>query len=226
MNKNALIIGNSDGIGMAFTKRLLSKDWHVIGISRSPSSIEQPSYTHHVCDVRHQAYKGLVQKITDDEPIALCVFCVGIGEILDISDMAQEPDIIDVNLTAMVRTAAVVIPSMARAGTGHFMGISSLADDLLSSEAPSYHASKSGFSVYLESMALALRSHRVYVTNVRFGFVDTKMAKGHAKPMMMSTEKAAAHLETCMRKKPVRYTAPRIAVPLVKFRKIMMRLCM
>jgi hypothetical protein len=49
---------------------------------------------------------------------------------------------------------------------------------LLSSEAPSYHASKAGSSNYLGGLASALKTKGVHVTNVRFGFVDTKMAKG------------------------------------------------
>jgi NAD(P)-dependent dehydrogenase (short-subunit alcohol dehydrogenase family) len=35
---SALVIGNSDGIGLALTKLLLAKGWHVRGVSRSASS--------------------------------------------------------------------------------------------------------------------------------------------------------------------------------------------
>jgi short-subunit dehydrogenase len=129
-----------------------------------------------------------------------------------------------VNLHAMVRAAALVVPVMVKREKGHFIGISSLADDLISAEAPSYHASKAGFSNYLGGLALALRPHGVYVTNIRFGFVDTKMAKGNVKPFMMSVEKAADHIERCIEKKPAVYTAPRIVVPLIKLRKWMLRL--
>jgi short-subunit dehydrogenase len=137
--------------------------------------------------------------------------------------MSEEPKIIDVNLTGMVRTAAAVIPQMVKRGQGHFIGVSSLADELLSAEAPSYHASKAGFSNYLGGLALALKPKGVHVTNVRFGFVDTKMAKGDVKPFMMSVEKAVDHLESCIRIKPACYTAPKIVIPLIKFRKLMMR---
>jgi short-subunit dehydrogenase len=95
---------------------------------------------------------------------------------------------------------------------------------LLSAEAPSYNASKAGFSNYLGSLALALKFKGVHVTNVRFGFVDTKMAKSNVKPFVMSVEKAADHLETCIRKKPASYTAPFIAIPMVRLLKLMRRL--
>ena len=118
----------------------------------------------------------------------LCIYCAGIGELLDISNMEPEVGIFDVNLTGMVKTAACVIPSMAKSGKGHFIGLSSVADEMLSPEAPSYHASKAGFSNYLEGLALALKSKGVSVSNVRFGFVDTKMAKGDIKPFMITLD--------------------------------------
>ena len=154
----------------------------------------------------------------------LCIYFVGIGELLDPLNMSDEPRIIDVNLTGMVKTAAGVIPQMVKRGQGHFIGVSSVADELFSAEAPSYHASKAGLSNYLGGLAIALKSKGVHVTNVRFGFVNTKMAKGDVKPFMMSVEKAVDHLESCISKKPVCYTAPKIVIPLIKFRKLMMRL--
>ncbi|MBN1799784.1 MAG: SDR family NAD(P)-dependent oxidoreductase [Spirochaetales bacterium] len=156
-------------------------------------------------------------------PVYLCVYCVGIGELLDFSALEQEVEVINVNLLGMVKTAAAVIPHMIKQGGGHLIGLSSLADVLISAEAPSYHASKAGLSNYLEGLALALKQKGVYVSNVRFGFVDTKMAQGSSKPFMMSLERAALHLLKCIKNKPVRYTAPRIMIPLVKFRSIMLR---
>ena len=224
MRSKAILIGNSDGIGLAATRRLLDNGWDIIGISRSESPITIPAYHHHVADVGDSTYPVLLDELVSEGPFDLCVYFVGIGEFFNPLDMRTEPKVIDVNLTGMVRTAAGTIPDMVQKGKGHFIGISSLADELLSSEAPSYHASKAGFSNYLKGLALALKPKGVHVTNVRFGFVDTKMAKGDVKPLMMSTAKAVDHLETCIRKKPVCYTAPKIVVPLIKFRKLMMKL--
>jgi short-subunit dehydrogenase len=224
MRPKAVMVGNSDGIGLATTRRLLTAGWGIIGISRSESPIKNTNYHHRVVDVSNSRYSELIDELVLEGPLDLCIYFVGIGELLDTLDMSKEPNIIDVNLTGMVRTAAGVIPQMVRRGQGQFIGVSSLADELLSAEAPSYHASKAGFSNYLGGLALALKPKGVYVTNVRFGFVDTKMAKGDIKPFMMSVEKAVDHLESCISKKPVRYTAPKIVVPLVKFRKLMMRM--
>jgi len=220
----ALLVGNSDGIGLATTKRLLAAGWDIIGVSRSAAPIANKNYQHRVADVSEISYSGLMDELVKEGPLDLCIYFVGIGELLNPLDMSAEARIIDVNLTGMVRTAAAVIPRMVERGQGHFIGVSSMADELLSVEAPSYNASKAGFSNYLGGLALALKPRGVYVTNVRFGFVDTKMAKGVMKPFMMSVEKAVDHLEACMNKKPARYSAPKIMIPLLKILKIMMKL--
>ena len=225
MQGTALIIGNSDGIGLATSRELLKRGWKVVGISRSKSPIKDPDYEHIVAEVQDAQYPVVLNSALEKAKLVdLCVYSAGIGEMLDLSDMEGEAEIFTVNLLSMVKTVSLVIPWMAKRGKGHFIGLSSVADEMLSPEAPSYHASKAGFSNYLESLALALRPKGIYVTNVRFGFVDTKMAQGDVKPFMMGVERAALHVLACIEKKPVRYTAPWAVIPLVKFRNWMLRL--
>jgi short-subunit dehydrogenase len=225
MQGTALIIGNSDGIGLATTKALLKQEWHVAGISRSVSPIKDPAYEHIVAEVQDGQYPVIIKSVLEKaESIDLCIYCAGIGELLDPSNLEGEAEIFEVNLLGMVKTVSLVIPWMVKQGKGHFIGISSVADEMLSPQAPSYHASKAGFSNYLEGLALALRPKGVHITNIRFGFVDTKMAQGDVKPFMMGVERAAQHVLACIEKRPVRYTAPWAAIPLVKFRSWMLRL--
>ncbi len=222
---HALLIGNSDGIGLATTRELLKQGWRVTGISRSDSPIKDKRYRHHKAKVQDPQFLKILKSIMKTgEPIDLCIYCAGIGELLDSNDMTSEVETMEVNLMGMVKTAAAVIPIMVRNSKGHFIGLSSVADVLLSAKAPAYHASKAGLSNYLESLAMALRTRGIFVTNIRFGFVETKLAKGDVKPFMMSTEQAVHHLMKCIANKPARYTAPRIIIPLVKFRSCMLRL--
>lgn len=224
MKHRAILIGNSDGIGLATTRELLKRDYAVVGISRSESPLDAERYTHYVSEVQDPAYTDRLRSILAEwGEIDLCIYCAGIGDLLDPSSMQGEIEIFEVNLMGLVKTASCVIPMMVRRGEGHFIGLSSVADEMLSPEAPSYHASKAGFTNYLESLALALRPRGVYVTNVRFGFVDTKMAKGDKRPFMMSAERAAEHMLKCIEKKPGRYTAPWFVTPLVRFRDFMLR---
>jgi len=225
MKGRALIIGNSDGIGLGITRELLKREWTVVGFSRSKSPIEDRLYEHITCEVQDDEYPVKLKSVLEkSDSIDLCIYCAGIGEMLDLSDMGGEAEIVSVNLLGMVITASHVIPLMVKKGKGHFIGLSSVADEMLSPEAPSYHASKAGFSNYLQSLALAVRPKGIHVSNVRFGFVDTKMAKGDVRPFMMSIDKAVSHLVKCIQKKPIRYTAPRVVIPLIKFRSWFLRL--
>jgi short-subunit dehydrogenase len=109
---------------------------------------------------------------------------------------------------------------MIEARRGHFIGISSQADQIVDRFAPSYAASKAGMSSYLEGLALACKPHGVAITNVRFGFVDTAMAKAPGpKPFMVSADRAAQVIERCMHSRPIRKTFPlRMAALLWFFR--------
>jgi NAD(P)-dependent dehydrogenase (short-subunit alcohol dehydrogenase family) len=207
--KSALIIGNSDGIGLALTRRLLDLGWSVTGLSRSASPINQPAYNHAVVDVTSNDYLDILSEQTADPP-ELSAYCAGIGEPLDLDNLQIERKVFEVNLMGAVRTLELVLPAMHRRGGGHVIVLSSIADVLLFDEAPSYSASKAGLSSYLEGLALALKGTGLAITNVRFGFVDTKMAKGDKKPMMISVDRAVDYLMKCIEARPIRFTRPRL----------------
>ncbi len=208
--RRAVVVGNSDGIGLAFTRRLLADGWLVTGLSRRDNPIIVPTYAHHTVDVTAPDYPEVLSKAIDElGGVDLCVYAAGVGEPVDLADLDPQTRTFEVNLMGAVRTAAVVVPKMLAAGDGHLIGISSLADRLVSGEAPGYAGSKAGLSSYLMGLAAALRRHGVHVTTVRFGFVDTKMAKGTFRPLMIPVDRAVEVLAHCVRNRPVRVSRPR-----------------
>jgi short-subunit dehydrogenase len=116
-----------------------------------------------------------------------------------------------------VETASIILPPMVAAGSGHFVALSSIGDGVLSAEAPSYAASKAGLSSYLAGLALALRPRGVAISNVRFGFVDTKMAKSRVRPMMISVTRAVDVIVGCLESRRPRVTFPRAMALAVHF---------
>jgi NAD(P)-dependent dehydrogenase (short-subunit alcohol dehydrogenase family) len=212
----ALIVGNTDGIGLALTRRLLRDGWSVIGLSRRASPIEDaPGYRHTVADVSAPEYRpALLALLAREGPFDVCIYCAGIGELLDVNDLAGEAAVFRVNLIGAVETAAAVLPAMIAVGRGHFVGLSSIGDGV-SSDAPSYSASKAGLSSYLEGLALRLRARGVRVSNLRLGFVDTKMAKSKHRPFMRTTARAVDVILKCLRRRPARLTYPKRMAALV-----------
>jgi short-subunit dehydrogenase len=205
-----LIVGNSDGIGLALTRRLLGSGYEVTGVSRRPSPLGAAAgYAHVVADVAAPEYPQLLRDVIDQRgPFGLCVYCAGIGEPLDAQDLSREVAVFRVNLIGAVETMAAVIPPMVAAGAGHVVVLSSLADEVLSSTVPSYAASKAGLSSYLGGLALALSARGVAITNVRFGFVDTKLARAPQRPFMMPVERAVDVIVKALKTRRARVTYP------------------
>ncbi|WP_432968342.1 SDR family NAD(P)-dependent oxidoreductase [Dactylosporangium sp. CA-233914] len=202
----ALVVGNTDGIGLALTRRLLADGWSVVGVSRRPAELTGDTYEHRVADVAAPGYPAALSGLG---PLDLCVYCAGVGELFDPGRLGDQSDAIRVNLIGAALTAEAVLPGMLAAGAGHLIGLSSLADVLISPEAPGYAASKAGLSSYLLGLSKALRPHGVAVSTVRFGFVDTKMAKGAATPMKIGVDDAVEVLMRCVRRRPAVVSYPR-----------------
>lgn len=211
----ALVIGASSGIGEALARRLVAGGWTVVGFARRGSPIEEERYHHIVADVRSADYRDVLSAALErfGTPDA-CIYAAGIGREHEPPDFAEEASVFATNLLGAVITAERVLPRMIEKRAGHFVGLSSQADRLINRRAASYSASKAGMSTYLEGLALACRPHGVDVTNVRFGFVDTAMSRG-IRPFLISADRAAALVERCMARRPIRYTFPRRMMPLV-----------
>lgn len=213
-SKLVFIIGNSDGIGLALTKKLLLDKWQIIGFSKSASQVEDSKYRHVVVDVTSDDFTHQFESMLQVPPDVV-VYCAGIGEEFNIRSIEFEQKVIQVNLMGAVKTIEAVLPIFIQKKNGQIIVISSLADQIISPDAPSYSASKAGLSNYVEGIALAVRKYGVSITNVRFGFVDSKMSKSEKLPLMMTVEKSVEHLLKCIDKKPIRYSRPRIMAAIV-----------
>ncbi|MEO7036880.1 MAG: SDR family NAD(P)-dependent oxidoreductase [Polyangiaceae bacterium] len=188
--KRACVVGSSDGIGFATAEALLAEGREVVGVSRGASALSHAHYAHFTCDVTSDDYRRLLREHSA-EPFQAVIYSVGIGEALTLDDLSRDIRVLDVNLMAAVSTAAIVLPGMIASRQGSLIVLSSLADVLVSSEYPSYNASKAALSSYFEGLGTALRSSNVTVSSIRFGFVDTKMAKARTRPLMVSRQVAA-----------------------------------
>jgi short-subunit dehydrogenase len=216
LSRHAIIIGNSDGIGLHSTRRLLDRGWKITGVSRRASPVVHAGYRHHVLDVSDRDYVERLRAILGQERVDTCIFCAGIGGQLDPQDLRSDVHVFEVNLMGALRTAEVIVPAMVTAGRGHLVVLSSQADVLVVPAAPSYAASKAAMSSYFEGLGLALRSHGVAVSNLRLGFVDTKMARASVRPFMYTLDQAVDVVESVLRKRPLRLTRPLSTALLVR----------
>jgi len=207
-------VGCSDGIGLATARRLLADGWEVCGIARSEGPIVHERYRHFRNDVASVAYRELLRELSL-QPFDAVIYCAAIGERLSVTELERESQVFEVNLLAAVATAGIVLPRMLARGGGHLIVLSSLADVLVSAEYPSYNASKAGLSSYFDGLGAALRSSGVAVSHIRFGFVETKMARSPVRPFMITREAAAQVIVRILRTRQRRVSVPWRMVALV-----------
>lgn len=187
--KKAIIIGATSGIGKALAEVLLREGYsvglagrrmHLLGEIRGryPDRVFLRPIDVSQTDAAMGALDGLIREMGG---VDLVVISAGTGCLNEGLDWSPEKETIDVNVTGFAAMTNVAMRSFLAKGSGHLVGISSLAAIRGDSTAPAYSASKAFVSNYLEGMRkkAARAGLPVTVTNIQPGYVDTAMAKGN-----------------------------------------------
>jgi short-subunit dehydrogenase len=109
------------------------------------------------------------------------------------SDLETFKKIIDTNLTGVTHTFYPFIQPFKKRGSGHFVGISSVAGIRGLPGAGAYSASKAALTNYLESLRIELSSANINVTTIAPGYIKSPMTDENdfSMPFLMPTHKAA-----------------------------------
>lgn len=202
--KKAIIVGASSGIGKELAKIFAGKGY-AIGLAARRGELllaiqkELPSKAYiRIMDIRNadDAQKSLTDLIAEMGGVDLVIISAGIGHINPEMDLGKEIDTVATNVQGFVVVANVAFQHFVRQGTGHLVGISSIAGIRGSAEAPAYNASKAFISNYLQGLTQkAVKSGlAIAVTDIQPGFVNTDMAKGEGLFWVSPVRKAVAQI--------------------------------
>ncbi len=118
-----------------------------------------------------------------------------------------EPDavkkVIDINLLGAVNSIHAVLPQMLERGSGHLVGISSLAGFRGLPNSAAYSASKAAMTAYFESVRLDVQHRGVAVTIIQPGFIRTPLTEGRTNnmPFLMELDDAIPHFVSAIESK-------------------------
>ncbi len=215
----AIIIGATSGIGRELAK-LLSDEGYTVGISGRRTALleslqaELPGECFvsemDLVDVQ-QSVEALNELIEKMKGVDLIVINSGTGSIDPDYPLQNDLDTIAVNVTGFTAMANVAYHYFSEQGSGHIVGISSIAG-VRGGPIASYNASKAYVSSYLEGLACRVygQGTSIAITDVRPGFVDTAMAQGEGIFWRAPVEKAASQiLDAIKDKKRVVYITKR-----------------
>lgn len=209
--KKAIVIGASSGIGRELAM-ILSKNGYVVGVmARRKYLLEelrkeiQSEISIREIDVADaEAAMGIFSAfIKEMGGIDLVVISAGTGELNDDLQWQAEHETIRTNVIGFSALANVAIHHFMEKGSGHLVGISSIAALRGGRESPAYNASKAFVSNYMEGLRQKITHLHlpITVTDVKPGFVQTAMAKGEGIFWAAPADKASKQIYDAIKRK-------------------------
>ncbi len=217
--KRAIIIGATSGIGKELAK-ILSDQNYLVGITgRREKHLEEIKETKPEvyiikafdCTTENNSEK-LKELVNELGGLDLLVMSSGTGDLNENLDYKIERKTIDLNVQAFTEIVDWTFNYFEKQGSGHLVAISSIAGIRGSKGAPAYNASKAYQINYLEGLQQKTKKIRkkVFVTDIRPGFVDTDMAKGDGQFWVATKENASKQIYSLIkRRKDIGYVTKR-----------------
>ena len=217
MNKRAIIVGASSGIGREVARLLLADGWQLGVAARREEPLralqaEAPGRVEVMAiDITQpDADQRLLALIARLGGIDLYFHASGIGK----QNRTLEPDIelrtVETNALGFTRMIGAAyhyfaaLPSAGESPVGHIAAITSIAGTKGLGPAPSYSATKAMQATYLEALEQQARQRGLNIrfTDIRPGFVDTALLNDSFHyPMLMRPEAVARDIVRSIQKR-------------------------
>jgi len=202
--KKAIVIGASSGIGRELAK-ILYQNQYLVGVmarrvhllEELRNELENELFIQEIdvadAESAMVTFAKLIEKMGG---VDLVVISAGTGHLNAKLDWLLENEAIKTNVAGFAAIANVAVQHFLRKGSGHLVGISSIAALRGSREAPAYNASKAFESNYLEGIRQKIRNMGlpITITDIKPGFVKTAMAKGEGIFWAADASKAAMQI--------------------------------
>lgn len=187
LGKPALITGASSGLGRELAV-LFSESGHVILSGRSAIELDR---TRRMCkdpanvtviagDLLNPETLNRFVSFADLYGLHYLVCCAGeyIGGTIQTVKKQRIQDVIDTNLTAVIRIVHTLYPKLAAQLDGTIVHVNSLAGKLICQNEMVYSASKWGARAFFGALRLDARKHNVRVLEAYPGAIQTPMTEG------------------------------------------------
>jgi benzil reductase ((S)-benzoin forming) len=119
-NRIAIVTGTSSGIGEALAKKLLSENWNVVGVARSPAALAGSGYRHIQSDLGdlNSLVETLIPRLKELfqgrkwDRVALINNAASTGQLRDMEE--SDPRVLAATLTTNTVAPAALMGSLAR----------------------------------------------------------------------------------------------------------------
>ena len=156
----ALVIGGSNGIGLAITKKLIASGYFVEILDRhgpEEGVLPEENFEHHKCDLL-DLDEGRIKSFAEDKDITLLMITAGFGRVADFEyfHIAEIKNMMTVNATATIQILRLFYDRI-KAIEPFYCGVMGSISGLISSpSAALYAASKAAICRLIESVNIEL----------------------------------------------------------------------
>ncbi len=184
----AVVIGGTAGIGRAIALGLARAGADVVATSRTEASVDAIAgeiealgrrTLRVVCDTRERASLEALHEAVLGEfgRVDILVNCAGMTRRVPTLECAeaQWAEILDVNLTGVLRACQVFGPTMLAQRYGRVINVASLATFVAFREVAAYGASKAGVGALTKSLAIEWATEGVCVNAIAPGIFPTDL---------------------------------------------------
>jgi len=222
--KTAIVFGATSGIGKSVIEFLVKDGYKVAITGRRLEKLQEIKDAHPTQIIIKQNDIQLVDEVekvfneivAEFKTIDLVIQSSGVGYVNPKLNWDLLEQTINTNVLGVTKLYALSYQLFKEQQFGHLVGISSIASLRGNRAAPDYFASKAYQKAFLESLYIktkSIKSKKVFVTDIRPGFVDTAMALGDNLFWMASLEKATKQIYAAIKKKKrVAYISKRWAL--------------
>ncbi|MEU8240815.1 SDR family NAD(P)-dependent oxidoreductase [Actinoplanes missouriensis] len=188
MNEFAVVTGASSGIGYELARQFAEHGYDLLitaedtGIDDAATDLRRDGGHQTVTAVRadlatfdgvEQLYAAILETGRPVDAIALNAGRGIGGDFTRQTDLEDELNVIDVNITSTVHLAKRVLPDMVARGSGQVLFTSSIASEMPGTYQAVYNASKSFVQSFAEALRAELEDTGVSVTSLMPGPTDT-----------------------------------------------------
>ncbi len=219
--KTAIVFGATSGIGKKLTEFLINDGFKIAITGRRIEKLEElkNKYPSQIISKQNdiqeiESVENVFKEIVSElGKIDLIIQSSGVGFTNTKLNWEKENTTLQTNVIGVTKLYDLAYLLFKKQGFGHLVGISSIASLRGNRFAPAYFASKAYQKAYLESLYIktkSIPSKKVYITDIRPGFVDTAMALGDGIFWLTPLEKASKQIYSAIkRKKRVAYISKR-----------------
>ena len=199
MEKRAIVVGASSGIGREVAKLLMKEGWTVGVAARRVERLEtlQAAAVEQIDVTQEEATLRLQTLISRLGGMDLFFYASGIGKQNRELNEDIELATMQTNGLGFTRMVGEAYRYFAQQGNGHIAAITSIAGTKGLGPSPSYSATKAMQNVYLQALEQQANSRglKIHFTDIRPGFVDTALLSGDFHyPMMLQPERVAKEI--------------------------------